>query len=97
MLIYRGFACLYHSSDKEYDLCDQIGNFSLNMDQIVSIYCGGAKRHFVKLSEWKQESTHYFNRFFSKRLNDIICVPQHGDIVTKTLQEWCQKTQKNHS
>ena len=97
MLIYRGFACLYHSSDKEDDLWDQIRDFSLNMDQIVSIYCGGAKRHFVKLSEWKQESTHYFNRFFSKKLNDIMCVPQHGDIVTKTLKEWCQKTQKNHS
>ena len=97
MLIYRGFACLYHASDNEDELCDQIGNFSLNTDQIVSIYCGGAKRNFVKLSEWKQESTHYFNRFFSKRLNDIICVPQHGDIVTKTLKEWCQKTQKNHS
>ena len=96
-MIYRGFACLYHASDNEDELCDQIGNFSLNTDQIVSIYRGGAKRHFVKLSEWKQESTDYFNRFFSKRLNDIICVPQHGDIVTKTLKEWCQKTQKSHS
>ena len=69
----------------------------MNKDHLVSVYCGGAKRNIIKLSEWEQESTNYFNRFFSERSNGIICVPQHGDAVMATLKEWCKATQKSHS
>ena len=91
--MYRGFACFCHKSEDEEELCQQFASFRLNDGESVVLYCGGAERHYVNLSDWKQESVKYFDRFFSKRLNDVICVPEEGDIVLATLKEWVQGTQ----
>lgn len=80
----------------EDEICCQIESLNLTRDEIITLYRGGARRHSIQLSEWKQESEKYFNRFFSKRLKDVICVPQHGDLIMKTLEEWCHNTQKQN-
>ena len=92
LFIYRGSACVLHLNGGEDEICRQIESLNLNRDEIVTLYRGGAKRHSIKLSEWKQESVKYFNRFFSKRLKYLICVPQHGGVIMKTLEEWCHIT-----
>ena len=96
LFIYRGFACILHLNGGEDEICRQIESLNLNKDEIIALYRGGAKRHSIQLSEWKQESRKYFNRFFSRRLKDVICVPQHGDVIMKTLEEWCHITQKEN-
>ena len=50
----------------------------------------------MNLVQWEQEHKSYFDRFFSKRSNDIICLPQHKDSFMKTLEEWCQDTKKSN-
>ena len=94
--VYRGFAYLCHGSDDKDEIVRQIASFSLNSDQVITLSRGGSASHFLKVSEWKQECTNFFNRYFSKRLNDIICIPQHGDTLIKTLKSWCQVTQKKN-
>ena len=94
VLFYRGFACLCHKSGDDEELCRQFLTLSSTDDGLVTLCRGGAAKHHVKLSEWKLESARYFDRFFSKRQYDIICVPQQGDIVLKTLKEWVQDTQQ---
>ena len=94
--VYRGFGYLCHGSDDKDEIVRQIANFSLNNDGVITLNRGGSASHFLRLSEWKQECTSFFNRYFLKRLNDIICIPQHGDTLIKTLSSWCQITQKKN-
>ena len=94
--VYRGFAYLCHGSDDKDEIVRQIANFSLNDDGVITLNRGGSASHFLKLSDWKQECTSFFNRYFSKRLNEIICIPHNGDTLMKTLNSWCQVTQKKN-
>ena len=41
----------------------------------------------MNLARWKRECKSYFYRFFSKRVNDVICLPKHGDGLLRTLEE----------
>ena len=74
----------------------QINQFSVKKDEYVELHRGGSASHFVRLSEWENESANYFHRFFLKRLNDILCVPQKGDDVVETLKKWCAFTKSKN-
>ena len=50
----------------------------------------------MNLFKWEKECKSYFDRFFSKRSIDIICLPQHKDSFMKTLEEWCRDTKKSN-
>ena len=68
----------------------------MNKQELIELHRGGSASHFVKLSEWEDESSNYFNRFFSKRVSDVICVPQKGDNVVEILKKWCEVTKKKN-
>ena len=74
----------------------EISQFRLNKQELIELHRGGSASHFVKLSEWEDESSNYFNRFFSKRVSDVICVPQKGDNVVEILKKWCEVTKKKN-
>ena len=95
MLRYRGFAYLPHFDDT--DLHSQFLKFNNEKnDSIVSVSRGGVQWDNVTLSDWEEESKKYFTRFFKKRLNDVICVPQNENVVMATLKKWCDETRHRH-
>ena len=58
-------------------------------EKIISVYRGGGESgtEYMTLSNWRNESLRYFNRYF-KRLN-IIKIPSEKDDITETLSNWC--------
>ena len=75
---------------------EEAANFFRNLEsmkyddeKIISIYRGGGESgiEYMALSNWRNESISYFNRYF-KRLN-IIKIPSEKDVITETLSNWC--------
>ena len=95
-MIYYGLACICHRSDNPEELCHELSVLSTNVNANIFLYRGASTPELMNLASWEHECNSYFERFFSQRLNDVICLPQHGDSVIRTLAEWCCDTKKNH-
>ena len=65
-MIFNGFAFICHQNRDKKELLYEISQFRLNKQELIELHRGGSASHFVKLSEWEDESSNYFNRFFSK-------------------------------
>ena len=95
-MIYYGIACICHRSDDPEELCDQLSILGVNYNANIFLYRGASTPELMNLASWEHECNSYFERFFSERLNDAICLPQHGDTVIRTLEKWCCDNKTNH-
>ena len=95
-VIYYKFACIFHRSNDPEELYHQFSSLRVNDNANILLYRGASAPELMNTVSLEQEYKCYFERFFSKRLNDAICLPQHGDNVMRTLEEWCCDTKKNN-
>ena len=95
-VIYYKLACIYHRSNDPDELYHQLSSLRVIDNANILLYRGASAPELMNIVSLKQEYKCYFERFFSKRLNDAICLPQHGDKVMRTLEKWCCDTTKNN-
>ena len=94
-VIYYGLACICHRSNDPEELCHQLCSLKVNDNANILLYRGASTPELMNFASWEHECSSYFERFFSERLNDVICLPQHGDSFIRTLEEWCCDSKKN--
>ena len=95
-LMYYGLVCICHRNNDPEKLCHQLSSFNLSDNANILLCRGPSTPELMNLARWKQECKNYFHRFFSKRVNDVICLPQHGDGLIRTLEEWCCDNKKSN-
>ena len=95
-LLYHGLACICHRNNDPEKLCHRLSSFNLNENANILLFRGPSTPELMNLARWKQECKNYFYRFFSKRVNDVISLPQHGDGLIRTLEEWCYDTKESN-
>ena len=94
--MYYGLNCICHRNNDPEKLCHQLSSFNLSDNANILLCRGPSTPELMNLARWKQECKNYFHRFFSKRVNDVICLPQHGDGLIRTLEEWCCGNKKSN-
>ena len=95
-MTYNGITCICHRRNDPDQLFNQLSSLSFSDNTNIILYRSASVPELMTLVKWEQECKSYFDRFFSKRSNDIICLPQHKDSFMKTLEEWCRDTKKSN-
>ena len=87
--MHNGFELVCHMGNEAANFFRNLESIKYDDEKIISVYRGGGESgiEHIKLSNWKNESVSYFNRYF-ERLN-IIKIPSEKDVITETLSNWC--------